>query len=331
MKWIISIVLVIAVVVTGLYVWQYSRTVPAGFKASLLAWKDSWVSSRAWDAVYNEADPATYRERLAEWDAVPETPRHLMRQRIGAMEHFAHGQGDYLVLEEATTGPSIDLLYPFPLDRKFEPSTDLDTRSEFGPLLDCQAQASMVEPATSYDFATWTETGSPPAALLARAEAGDLDAQYDLGLGATYLEDETLAAELAPWLDRAADAGHVEAMTVRGAELISQNAPWGPTDEQGLSYLEAAIEEGSVIAMSLAAYAAPREGEDLNAYAQKRLNWEMQAAAECEPDAMFRIGWRLSTGRGLPRDRDLGVDIAVVSNYGPQIFGEIEDLRLTQP
>jgi TPR repeat protein len=163
-------------------------------------------------------------------------------------------------------------------------------------------------------------TGSPVqpdmAQLRARAEAGDLGAQNDLGIQLLDTSDPALAAEARLWFRRAADAGDAEAMNNLATTLLI--GAGGPPDEaQGRRLRDEAARQGSVGAnMAI----ADRYLEGSEGYPRDPVRaFEHMRAAAASPlrsaaFAQWRLGMMHLEGVGTPRDSAAAYRIFVAAS-----------------
>jgi len=155
----------------------------------------------------------------------------------------------------------------------------------------------------------WAESEPAPGALIALAEAGDPQAQWELGYG--IASDQAFTGEHTmeqgfDWVLRAADAGHPVAQSQAGAAFAFGYYDQDIDFARARSLLRAAAAQGEPAAMASLAILPPEDRRPLQDYAAERLDLELESARACHQDAAVLIAERLvSFGRGFEIDRDL--------------------------
>lgn len=318
-KWFLRILVAVLVGAGGFWSYaEFTRVVPGLF----------WNSPSAISDGFALGGPLAPEEGPEVWDR-PAYARAMARQYI---QHFEYTHDEHaLLLREITLG-GVELdIPPFDLPRRFEPDATGDPRVEFAALMGCRPLLDMYE---EYGTARpdWTRTGTRPDDLIAAAASGDLEAQYELGLGARYImvSDPELASELEPWLYNAAEAGHLQAMAISGiievGRAVLDRAPL-PSDH--LAMLRTAADAGNLDAMMFDVLLPPRDGESLEAYGQRRLDFTLAAAQQCHIRALDRLAWRIASGRGVRQDHNFAVDLILQVRIGQSDREAFEAARLT--
>jgi hypothetical protein len=284
-------------------IWAFSLSIPALYRTSPLAWADTISLLR----LGNQTD---------EWMESPAYFRASMRRSIELTETSLAGpSNEYLVLA-SNFGPPIYFLPPFQIDGAYEPVLTIESRETFASVLTCSVFHEPFQALTEFHFDGWVLNASPPEPLIARARDGDLDAQHDLGLGASYIDDHAIGDPFEQWLERAAHAEHAPSMAIVGAVLVTDPEAGPEQYARGLRYIRDASEAGNILAMDYEAVLPPRDTETLEQYARRRLDQDMISALACSRPGIARIAARLSSGRGLPRDRNLAIDLMITARYG---------------
>lgn len=148
----------------------------------------------------------------------------------------------------------------------------------------------------------------PPAETIeqvrARAEAGDLDAQLDLGIRLLDSQDPAGQREARRWFQRASEAGHAEARQSLATMLMMGIG--GPADEAGgRRLMEEAARMGSIGAHLSIAERYLRGVDGYPRDAVRAFEHMRSAAASNEPGGLF-ARWRLAMmhleGVGTPRN-----------------------------
>jgi hypothetical protein len=155
----------------------------------------------------------------------------------------------------------------------------------------------------------WAEGEPPPAALVDLAEAGDAQAQWELGYGMAsdraFAGQHTMAESFA-WIMRAADGGSAAAQAEAGAAFAFGEFDQDIDFARARSLLRAAVAQGEPAAMASLAILPPEDRRPLGDYAAERLDLELESARACHQDAAVLIAERLvSFGRGFEMDMDL--------------------------
>jgi TPR repeat protein len=146
---------------------------------------------------------------------------------------------------------------------------------------------------------------SPPGGsvgeMLARAQAGDLAAQFELA--AHYAEDSSTKGNLAlavQWYERAADQGHAVA-EYRLASLYEKGRGVAKDIERAKELYQRAAEKGNIRAMhNLGVLAA--EGSDGKPNYTSAALWFSKAAGYGIKDSQYNFAVLLARGLGVPRD-----------------------------
>lgn len=141
----------------------------------------------------------------------------------------------------------------------------------------------------------------PDKDLIARAEAGDVAAQFELGTryaeGAAGGRNYELAAQ---WYDRAAQQGHAVAQ-YRLASLYEKGLGVDKSLQRAKDLYERAAENGNVRAMhNLGVLAA--EGDDGKPNYTSAALWFGKAAEYGIRDSQFNLAVLLARGLGVPKD-----------------------------
>jgi TPR repeat protein len=151
----------------------------------------------------------------------------------------------------------------------------------------------------------------------AAAEAGQAEAQFDLGLlyaqGLGVRRDLTVAAN---WYLKSAEQGNAEAQFALG-QMYSRG--WGvPRDmDDAIRWIQMAnspdAEGPPTDWLNVQGYGMPQDSK-LAAY------WYWQAAENGHPDAQFNLGRLYSSGNGVKRDEEQAarwMSAAAAQGYGP--------------
>lgn len=320
MKLAFYVILCIALLGLVAFIAVFALWIPAPFRTSPVAWQDSI-----------QCNLDFYR---SEDGGCASAPRMHARTKIGRYEAVALERRPAVIIEFVSVdgGPWLETIWPYPISQRVDLDLVARPRAAFASLFDCPAYNTQDRfgPSNPDPRVTWTLDGAAPQALVSRARRGDLDAQFELGLGATYTLDEGLAAETIPWLRRAAQAGHVEAMAVYGRQLIMTADYPSPRFSRGASYLRRAGALGEPSAWRVEALLPPAESASIDDTVHRRVTLDMRLAFDCDQKAMERVAWRLATGRGLPRDRALAIDLMIRATYPDDLRAEIDQHLLTQ-
>lgn len=175
------------------------------------------------------------------------------------------------------------------------------------------------------------------AAVTKKAEAGDVDAQHDLGwihhkgegvpkdiskaiewyqkaavkgnvdaqnaLGGIYLKDEGLqknAVKAAEWYEKAAAQGNVDAQVILG--LLYLDGEGVPKDEtKAFEWFQKAAAKGDADAQFHLGHRYLK-GEGIAKDVSKAFEWFQKAAAQGNTDAQFFLGLLYRDGEGVPKD-----------------------------
>ena len=140
--------------------------------------------------------------------------------------------------------------------------------------------------------------------FLSLAEAGNLDAQFQLGymhdFGEGVPEND---AEAVKWWQRAAEQGHRHSQLILGMKY--RTGAGIPHDyEQARHWLLRAVAQGSGQAAKHLGY-MHLLGEGVPRDHATAVNWLGRAAARGEADAQFEVGRMYYRGEGLPQDHVL--------------------------
>lgn len=158
-----------------------------------------------------------------------------------------------------------------------------------------------LKPAASTENNTPLDPEPDLAALKSKAESGDADARYRLGLayvkGQGVKEDYTEAAK---WYRLAADQGNAAAQNALG-ELCEAGRGVAQSDADAAKWFRLAAEQGHISAQySLAVLFAVGKGvtkDDAEA-----VKWYLKAAERGDSLAQYNIGKRFVEGRGVKQD-----------------------------
>ena len=144
-------------------------------------------------------------------------------------------------------------------------------------------------------------------ALTKRAEAGDADAQFDLGRA--YLNDEGIPKDVAKaveWYQKAAAQGNSNAQN--GLGVAYYNGEGVPKDvAKAVEWYQKAAAQGNSYAqfnLGVAYY----NGEGVPKDAAKAVEWFQKAAAQSDVDAQLGLGRAYFHGEGVPKDAAKAVE-----------------------
>jgi uncharacterized protein len=139
----------------------------------------------------------------------------------------------------------------------------------------------------------------------AAAEAGNAEAQFDLGV--LYAQGRGVQRDVAKavsWYRKAADQGNAEAQFALG-QLYSRG--WGvPRDEiDALRWFQMANDPNSV---GSATDWELIEGYGVERDSQQAASWYQKAAEQGHAEAQYNLGRLYAAGKGIPRDEELAVN-----------------------
>lgn len=137
--------------------------------------------------------------------------------------------------------------------------------------------------------------------LLPLAEAGDAEAQYQLGISYANkpLEDEK---EAAVWFDKALAQGHCEAITGYGFLIQSGYKSYKRDKKRALEIFTQGAEADCVRAQTMLGHAYYGGDGTKRSYETSKI-WYEKAALQGEYIAAYRLGVQYNMGRGVKKDR----------------------------
>ncbi len=147
-----------------------------------------------------------------------------------------------------------------------------------------------------------TEKGEEPAdSLVALAEQGDAEAQYELGR--LYYFGDSVAQnyeKAAKWFTKAAEQGFVEAQCMLG---LCYNTGEGVEKDsvKGIGLITKAAEQGLVDAQFFLGHCY-YYGIIVEQDYKKAVEWWTKAAEQGHADAQYNLGWRYYEGEGVEQD-----------------------------
>lgn len=291
-----------------------SQMVPPGWRGSPHAWRDAAAIAAC--------------ERLTDCGDVS----------IAELRRSARISLDVILQTAAGTSEAGGDHAPSPIGYRLDVSLEPEPAAELQTYAAQWFACSSDQIGIPFDFLTetgesWTPNRPPPAPLVSAAEAGDDAARFDLGFGYVsgfsdlMMQDAELLGS--QWLARAAEAGHVPSKAFFGLALVNGLPFEGYGPDEGRDFIRQASMAGHSAAMAQEALLGPREDEALADYAVRRLNLDLEAAAACDPLALTRVALRIYSGRGLPSDRDLALDLMMIAQFPGADRSAIDRLRIT--
>lgn len=156
----------------------------------------------------------------------------------------------------------------------------------------------------------WIDGSPIPDGLLALAETGDAQAQWEIAFGLisgqTGETSRAIEEEGFAWMLRAAGNGHLDALNEVGAAHLYGYFYQDIDFDRSREFLARAADQGDPLAMLSLATMPPRSGQSLEIYASERLDYELQSARSCYRDAAILVAARLrQAGRGFEMNHEL--------------------------
>jgi hypothetical protein len=151
---------------------------------------------------------------------------------------------------------------------------------------------------------TKTATESNTQALFESAEAGDPEAQFDLGF---RLWEEKNYAESAKWLRKAADQGNPSAQTLLGMLYADGNGV-AQSDFEAAKWYSKAAKGGDAYAQFFLAEAYS-EGRGVSKDQEEAARLMKEAAAKDNSHAQATLGWWYVNGINVEEDLDQGMKL----------------------
>ena len=155
------------------------------------------------------------------------------------------------------------------------------------------------------------------ARLKQLAEAGDVNAQHEIGLVYFWGKEVTIdRSEAARWFKISAKEGHSESQAILGDMYV-----WGdgvPKNRvAAIELLMTSIEQGNPAAMSSMAFLMTFEGRFEDA-----VNWFKQSAENGDVKALYNLGLRYEQGMGVKQDHEIArkyfLDAALLDDVDSQ-------------